>query len=101
MYRRRRHCSSEYLERFIILISLVTLYRTCGTSNADLFQFGTDLKLGTQVTVAFPDIDTVQRQAELRDLVGDEGERGKGCAEEAAALWVTYRHKRPGLEEST
>jgi RimJ/RimL family protein N-acetyltransferase len=49
--------------------------------------------------VAFLDVDRLQRRAELRKLIGDDSERGKGYAEEATALWVTYGHKRLGLEK--
>ena len=49
--------------------------------------------------MAFLDIDTVQRRAELRKLIGDDSERGKGYAEEATALWVAYGHERLGLEK--
>ena len=49
--------------------------------------------------VAFLDVDQMQRRAELRKLIGDDSERGKGYAEEATALWVTYGRKRLGLEK--
>jgi RimJ/RimL family protein N-acetyltransferase len=49
--------------------------------------------------VAYLDIDHRQRRAELRKLIGDDGERGKGYAEEATALWVAYGRKQLGLEK--
>ncbi len=49
--------------------------------------------------VAFLDIDILQRRAELRKLIGDDSERGKGYAEEATALWVAYGHEQLGLEK--
>jgi RimJ/RimL family protein N-acetyltransferase len=49
--------------------------------------------------VAFLDVDRLQRRAELRKLIGDDSERGKGYAEEATALWVTFGRERLGLEK--
>jgi len=49
--------------------------------------------------VAYLDVDPLQRRAELRKLIGDAGERGKGYAEEATALWLAYGRKRLGLQK--
>jgi RimJ/RimL family protein N-acetyltransferase len=49
--------------------------------------------------MAFLNIDHLQRRAELRKFIGDDHQRGKGYAEEATALWITYGRKRLGLEK--
>lgn len=49
--------------------------------------------------MAFLDINPPQRRAELRKLIGVAGERGKGYAEEATALWIAYGRTRLGLEK--
>jgi RimJ/RimL family protein N-acetyltransferase len=49
--------------------------------------------------VAFLDVDHVQRRAELRKLIGEPTERGKGYAEEATALWVEYGRQKLALEK--
>jgi RimJ/RimL family protein N-acetyltransferase len=40
--------------------------------------------------VAFLDIDERQRKAELRKLVGEPAERGRGYGKESSALWIRY-----------
>jgi RimJ/RimL family protein N-acetyltransferase len=49
--------------------------------------------------VAFLDIDTVQRRAELRKILGEGSARGRGLAEEATRLWITYGGEELGLEK--
>ena len=49
--------------------------------------------------VAFLDIDTAQRRAELRKIIGAREARGKGFAEEATRLWIEYGGKQLGLEK--
>jgi RimJ/RimL family protein N-acetyltransferase len=49
--------------------------------------------------MAFLDIDSPQRRAELRKLVGERSARGKGYAEEATALWIRYGVETLGLEK--
>jgi RimJ/RimL family protein N-acetyltransferase len=49
--------------------------------------------------VAFLEIDSVQRRAELRKLIGVPAERGKGYAEEATALWIEYGRAGLGLQK--
>jgi RimJ/RimL family protein N-acetyltransferase len=40
--------------------------------------------------VGFLDYDPTQRKAELRKLIGEPAQRGKGFAREASALWIQY-----------
>ena len=40
--------------------------------------------------VAFCDINEQQRRAELRKMIGEPSERGKGYAKEATRLWIDY-----------
>lgn len=47
--------------------------------------------------VAFLDFDERQRKAELRKLVGEPAERGKGYGKEASALWIRYGLTTLGL----
>jgi RimJ/RimL family protein N-acetyltransferase len=49
--------------------------------------------------MAFLDHDKQQRRAELRKLIGEPDERGKGYAEEATVLWLKYGIERLGLEK--
>ena len=49
--------------------------------------------------MAFLDIDSAQRRAELRKLVGERSCRGRGYAEEATALWIKYGIDTLGLEK--
>jgi len=49
--------------------------------------------------VAYLDIDTVQRRAELRKLIGARSARGRGFAEEATRLWIEYGGQCLGLEK--
>lgn len=49
--------------------------------------------------VAYLDIDTHQRRAELRKLIGSREARGKGFAEEATRLWISYGHRHLGLQK--
>jgi diamine N-acetyltransferase len=49
--------------------------------------------------VAFLDLDREQRKAELRKLVGDPSERGKGYGKEASALWIRYGLTALGLKK--
>jgi len=49
--------------------------------------------------VAYLDIDTVQRRAELRKLIGERSARGRGFAEEATRLWIDYGGRCLGLEK--
>lgn len=59
-----------------------------------------ELQDGTAIgAVAFLDIDPSQRRAELRKLIGAQSARGKGYAEEATALWISYGAKQLGLEK--
>ena len=49
--------------------------------------------------MAFLDIDSSQRRAELRKLIGERSARGRGYAEEATALWIQYGVRQLGLEK--
>jgi RimJ/RimL family protein N-acetyltransferase len=49
--------------------------------------------------VAFLNVDQGQRKAELRKIVGDPKQRGKGFAREASALWIRYGLSRLGLKK--
>lgn len=49
--------------------------------------------------VAFLDFDCDQRKAELRKLVGDPAQRGKGFGKEASALWIRYGLTTLGLRK--
>ena len=49
--------------------------------------------------VAFLDYDADQRKAELRKLVGDPAQRGKGYGKEASALWIRYGLTTLGLKK--
>lgn len=40
--------------------------------------------------VAYCDINEQQRRAELRKMIGEPSERGKGYAKEATRLWIQY-----------
>ncbi|MFT5456948.1 MAG: RimJ/RimL family protein N-acetyltransferase [Myxococcota bacterium] len=40
--------------------------------------------------IGYLDVDPAQGRGELRKLIGDPGERGKGRGTEAARLWVSY-----------
>ena len=50
-------------------------------------------------SVAFLDLDSIQRRAELRKLIGVPDARGQGFAEEATALWIKYGCERLDLEK--
>lgn len=50
-------------------------------------------------SVAFLDIDLLQKRAELRKLIGVPEARGMGIAEEATRLWIQYGGKSLGLEK--
>ena len=50
-------------------------------------------------SVAFLDIDNVQKRAELRKLIGVAEARGIGYAEEATRLWIQYGGQVLGLEK--
>lgn len=41
-------------------------------------------------TLAYLDVNPVQKKAELRKLIGDPRYRGKGLAKEATRLWIQY-----------
>ena len=49
--------------------------------------------------VAFLDHDLVQRKAELRKIIGDPEQRGKGIATKASALWIRYGQYVLGLKK--
>jgi diamine N-acetyltransferase len=49
--------------------------------------------------VAFLDYDADQRKAELRKVVGDPAQRGKGYGKEASALWIRYGITTLGLKK--
>ena len=49
--------------------------------------------------VAYLSIDSVQRRAELRKLIGEKSARGKGFAEEATHLWINYGAAQLGLQK--
>lgn len=49
--------------------------------------------------VAFLDIDSGQKRAELRKLIGEPTARGKGLAEEATRLWIEYGGRVLGLKK--
>lgn len=50
-------------------------------------------------SVAFLDIDNVQKRAELRKVIGVSEARGIGYAEEATRLWIQYGGQQLGLEK--
>jgi RimJ/RimL family protein N-acetyltransferase len=50
-------------------------------------------------SVAFLDLDSMQRRAELRKLIGVSNARGQGFAEEATTLWIKYGCERLDLEK--
>ncbi len=59
-----------------------------------------ELPDGTPIgAVAYLDIDNGQQRAELRKLIGEKSERGKGYAEEATALWLSYGVQKLGLQK--
>ena len=59
-----------------------------------------ELEDGTPIgAMAFLDIDSEQRRAELRKLVGERSARGQGYAEEATTLWIRYGVEKLGLEK--
>jgi RimJ/RimL family protein N-acetyltransferase len=49
--------------------------------------------------VAFLDHDPVQRKAEMRKLIGEPAQRGKGLAKEASSLWIRYGLAGLGLRK--
>lgn len=49
--------------------------------------------------VAFLDHDPVQRKAEMRKLIGEPDQRGKGLAKEASELWIRYGLAGLGLKK--
>ncbi len=49
--------------------------------------------------MAFLDYDRVQRKAELRKLIGDVQERGKGYGKRATTLWIQYGVETLGLRK--
>ncbi|MDZ7263666.1 MAG: GNAT family N-acetyltransferase [candidate division KSB1 bacterium] len=49
--------------------------------------------------VAFLDYDQIQRQAELRKLIGEPHDRGQGYAKEATKLWMKYGIATLGLKK--
>jgi RimJ/RimL family protein N-acetyltransferase len=50
-------------------------------------------------SVAFLDYDRGQAKAELRKLIGEPAQRGKGLAKEASALWIRYGLETLGLRK--
>jgi RimJ/RimL family protein N-acetyltransferase len=55
---------------------------------------------GTPIgVVAFLDLDTRHRKAELRKLIGEPGMRGRGFAKEASRLWIEHGVSRLGLRK--
>lgn len=49
--------------------------------------------------LAYLNLDTDQKRAELRKLIGDPEFRGTGLAEEATRLWIAYGVSALGLEK--
>jgi RimJ/RimL family protein N-acetyltransferase len=49
--------------------------------------------------VAFLDHDRQQRKAELRKLIGEPSQRGKGLGREASRLWIRYGLEGLGLRK--
>lgn len=49
--------------------------------------------------VAFLDHDLVQRRAELRKIIGEPDQRGKGHATKASALWIRYGQQALGIKK--
>jgi diamine N-acetyltransferase len=49
--------------------------------------------------VAFLDFDCEQRKAELRKIIGDSTQRGRGFGKEASALWIRYGLTTLGLKK--
>jgi RimJ/RimL family protein N-acetyltransferase len=59
-----------------------------------------ELKSGKPIgAIAYLDVDTGQRRAELRKLIGAPEERGKGYAEQATSLWLAYGIQVLNLEK--
>ncbi len=50
-------------------------------------------------SVAFLEYDRGQGKAELRKLIGEPAQRGKGYAKEASALWIRYGLETLGLKK--
>jgi len=50
-------------------------------------------------SVAFLDYDPAQHKAELRKLIGEADQRGKGLAKEASMLWIRYGLGTLGLHK--
>lgn len=50
-------------------------------------------------SVAFLDHDPTQRKAELRKLIGEADQRGKGLGKEASMLWIRYGLGALGLHK--
>jgi RimJ/RimL family protein N-acetyltransferase len=96
-----RWIAGEYGEYFLLSCATAQRHEVGSLLNNPLNQIGIiSLADGKPIgAVAFLDVDHLQRRAELRKLIGDNSERGKGYAEEATALWVTYGRKRLGLEK--
>ena len=49
--------------------------------------------------MAFLDYDRVQKKAELRKLIGEVQQRGKGLAKKATELWIRYGVSTLGLKK--
>jgi RimJ/RimL family protein N-acetyltransferase len=49
--------------------------------------------------MAFLDHDAVHRRAEMRKLIGEPAQRGKGLAKEASALWIRFGKEGLGLRK--
>ncbi len=50
-------------------------------------------------SVAFLNVDPVQRKAEIRKLIGEPTQRRKGFAKEASLLWIRYGLETMGLKK--
>lgn len=76
-------------------VSLATLVQ----DNSNHFGIITSLDAKPIGALAFLDHSTDQKRAELRKLIGDPESRGKGLAEEATRLWISYGKNALGLEK--
>jgi RimJ/RimL family protein N-acetyltransferase len=96
-----RWIAGEYGQSFLLSCATAQHHEVATLLNNPLNQIGViSLADGKPIgAMAFLDIDQLQHRAELRKLIGDTSERGKGYAEEATALWVTYGRKRLGLQK--
>jgi RimJ/RimL family protein N-acetyltransferase len=93
--------ADEYGKHFLLSCAAAQQHTVDALLATDRNQLGIiELLDGTPIgAVAFLDIDSTQRRAELRKLIGARNQRGKGYAEEATSLWIQYGVRILGLEK--